>query len=196
MNLLGAGRAPFLAASLACIARLQLPARALLHPATCLPAQPPDASCLCFRLPACQPQKLTISLLPFSTFSPQQVKDWISAWQTGGEGKAAETLEFPARDAAPTTRVTEPSLPSSASAVLNAMTADAPVGATPVGEDGPAAGSGSQAPGVEEKELSAVAAVAAAPAEPAEPAGDTGAAEKEAEYKARISAGRPRLKAF
>ncbi|PRW55980.1 hypothetical protein C2E21_5123 [Chlorella sorokiniana] len=110
----------------------------------------------------------------------QQVKDWISAWQTSSESKPAESLEFPAREAAPTTRVTEPSLPSSAAAVLNAMTADAPVGATPVGEEGPA----SQGPPTEEKELTAVAAAAA----PAEPAADGGAAEKEAEYKARISA--------
>lgn len=62
------------------------------------------------------------------------------------------------------------------------MTADAPVGATPVREDGP----GSQAPPAEEKEVAAVAAAAA----PAEPAGDASAAEKQAEYNARISAGR------
>lgn len=140
------------------------------------------------RLPATHPA-VQASQLPLPATCPQQVKDWISAWQTSGDSKPAETLEFPAREAAPTTRVTEPSLPSSAAAVLNAMTADAPVGATPVGEDGP----GSQAPPEEEKELAAVAA-AAAPAEPAEPAGDASAAEKAAEYKARISAGRPGTK--
>lgn len=145
------------------------------------------------RRPLCTPARRTDSsrsaalldrpVSPLVPCPPQQVKDWIAAWNSGSEGSEGRPteLEFPAPSAAPTTRVTEPSLPSSAAALLSAMTADAPVGATPRGEEGPAAGS----PSVEEQVLSAVAA--AAPT--SEPSGDASAAEKEAEYKARISAG-------
>lgn len=50
-------------------------------------------------------------------------------------------------------------MPASAAAVLSAMTADAPVGATPVGSDAPVARAG---PSVEELLLEAVASAAPA----------------------------------
>ena len=80
--------------------------------------------------------------------------------------------------------MTEPSLPSSAAAVLSALTADAPVGATPVAGDG-SEGPAAAGPSADEQALAAVAAGAPA----GEPAGEASAAEKEAEYKARIGAG-------
>lgn len=118
----------------------------------------------------------------------QQVKEWIEAWRGSA---AAETDPAPAAPVevpsvgAPTSRVTEPTLPPSATAVLSAMTTDAPVANTPVDAGPDAAALGHEQQQEPEPVLAAVAAPAAS-AGPAE-AGPA-AAEKEAAYKARIAA--------
>lgn len=132
--------------------------------------------------------KLTARLppLPASLFHRlQQVKDWIAAWHSSDEGEPTEAVTGAgAASGAPTTRVTEPSMPSSAAAVLSQMTADAPVASTPVGIDVGAGAGTPAAPVEEEQELAAVGAAVSVPT--SEPEGPS-AAEREAEYKARIS---------
>lgn len=117
----------------------------------------------------------------------QQVKEWIEAWRgsAAAEAESAPAAPIEVPSGAPTTRVTEPTLPPTAAAVLSAMTADAPVGNTPV-DAAPAAGGQEQQEGRLEPEP--VLAAVAAPAAPAAPTDEPNAAEKEAAYKAKMAA--------
>ncbi|KAL4457624.1 hypothetical protein ABPG75_012489 [Micractinium tetrahymenae] len=115
----------------------------------------------------------------------KQVREWIEAWQGSGEAEPAPAapVEVPA-GGAPTTRVTEPSMPPTAAVVLSAMTADAPVANTPVDAAPAAAAQGMEQQQEGEQELEPVLAAVAAPAAPASPAEpEAGAADKEAAYK-------------
>lgn len=118
----------------------------------------------------------------------QQVKEWIEAWRgsaaTDAEPAPAAPVEVPS--GAPTTRVTEPTLPPSAAAVLSAMTADAPVANTPMDAAPAAAIEGQQQQEERREELEPVLAAVAAPAAPADT--EPSAAEKEVAYKAKVAA--------
>ncbi|PSC72613.1 hypothetical protein C2E20_3874 [Micractinium conductrix] len=116
----------------------------------------------------------------------KQVKDWIEAWRGASPAEVApvETtpMELPGGGAVPTTRVTEPSMPPSAAAVLSAMTSDAPVANTPTGSAGEEATTkqGGPAGGVAERQPQPV--LAAAGGVPAG-ADEASGMEKEAAYK-------------
>lgn len=107
---------------------------------------------------------------------------------------AEEEEASPIAAAAPITRITEPSLPGIAAAVLAAITADAPVASTPVAagdaSNGAAAAAqeaeGQAAEVVEAEQEPVLALALAAPVAPV-PVGPS-TQEREAAYKARIAA--------
>jgi hypothetical protein len=123
----------------------------------------------------------------------QQVKDWIAAWSSEGEeAQPAEAFQLAdgalptsAAAAPTTTRVTEPSMPASAAAVLSALTADAPVAATAVGHAAAAVEDDDDF-SVGEQEQVLVGAAAPAPLAPAG-SEQPSAEERESAYRQRIS---------
>lgn len=123
----------------------------------------------------------------------KQVKDWIAAWSSEGEeAQPAEAFQLAdgalptsAAAAPTTTRVTEPSMPASAAAVLSALTADAPVAATAVGHAAAAVEDDDDF-SVGEQEQVLVGAAAPAPLAPAG-SEQPSAEERESAYRQRIS---------
>jgi hypothetical protein len=152
---------------------------------------PPCLAATCFaRAPSLTHKTPSLPSLPFVLSSTlQQVKDWIAAWSSEGEeAQPAEAFQLAdgplptsAAAAPTTTRVTEPSMPASAAAVLSALTADAPVAATAVGQ---------AAAAVEDDDDFSVGeqVLVGAPAPLAPAGGDqVSAEERESAYRQRIS---------